>query len=71
MELQKAQSRTQRGPALDEQNKSACICFQEVLLENTEYNIERDYEFYETIPPVQKSKRGTAIAVRKELPHKG
>ena len=37
---------------------------------NTEYNIRRKYEFYAIIPPSQRSKKGTAIAIRKELSYK-
>ena len=40
------------------------------MLENTEYNIGREYEFYATTPPGQRSKGGTEISDEKELSHK-
>ena len=40
------------------------------MLENVKYNLERKYEFYAMIPPSQRSKEGTAIAIKKEIAHK-
>ena len=36
----------------------SCICLQEVMLENTKYNLGRKCEFYATAPPGQGSKGG-------------
>ena len=34
------------------------------------YNLGREYKFYATIPPGQRSKGGTAVAIIKEIAHK-
>ena len=48
-------------------NKSqpSCICLQEVMPENVKYNLVKEYKFYAIILPVQRSKGGTAIAIKK------
>ena len=43
MELQIAQSQTSRSRLL--MNKFICICLQEIMLENTEYNVRKEYKF--------------------------
>ena len=40
------------------------------MLENVKYNLGREYKFYATIPLGQRSKRGTAVAIIKEIAHK-
>ena len=40
------------------------------MLENVKYNLGREYEFYAIIPLGQRSKGGTAIAIKKERAHK-
>ena len=40
------------------------------MLENVKYNLGRVYKFYEKIPPDQKSKGGTAVAIKKEIAQK-
>ena len=40
------------------------------MLENVKYNLGREYNFYATFPPAQRSKEGTAVAIRKEITHK-
>ena len=42
-----------------------CICLQEVMLENIEYNQEREYKFYATIALGQRSKRGPTVKILK------
>ena len=36
------------------------------MLENFNYNLEREYKFYEKIPLGQRSKRGAAVAIKKD-----
>ena len=47
----------------------SCVCLQEVMLENNNYNLGREYEFYAAVPLGLRSKGGTAIAVRKDIHH--
>ena len=44
-----------------------CICLQELMLEKVKYNLEGEYKFYVIIPLIQRSKGGTAIAIKKEI----
>ena len=44
--------------------QSSCICLQEVMLENVEFNLVREYGFYETFHPGQRDKRGAPIAIK-------
>ena len=39
------------------------------MLKNTKYNLRREYKFYATVPPDQRSK-GPVIAIMKEIVHK-
>ena len=39
------------------------------MLENINYNLGREYEFYAAVPLGLRSKGGTAIAVRKDIHH--
>ena len=48
----------------------SCICLQEVMLENIKYNLGREYEFYTTIPPSQRSKRGATVSIINEMTRK-
>ena len=43
-------------------HQPSCICLQEVMLENNEYNLGQEYKFHETIPLGRRSKGGIAIA---------
>ena len=70
MEVQRAQSRTRRGLALDDKKQPTSICLYEGPARKHKYNIGREYKFYVTIQSGQRSKVGTAITIRKELPHK-
>ena len=47
----------------------SCICLQEVILENVKYNLGREYDFYATSTLGQRSKGGTAVAIKKEMTH--
>ena len=47
----------------------SCVCLQEVMLENNNYNLGREYEFHAAVPLGRRSKGGTAIAVRKDINH--
>ena len=40
------------------------------MLENVKYNLRREYEFYATIPPSQRSKGRTAVTIKKEIAYK-
>ena len=46
------------------------IFLKEVVLKNVKYNLGREYNFYATVLPGQRSKGGTAVAIRIEIPHK-
>ena len=48
----------------------SCICLQEVMLENLSIIQERKYDFQAIIPLEQRSKGGTAVAIKKEIAHK-
>ena len=37
------------------------------MLEKDKYNLVREYEFYATTPQSQRSKGGTAVAIKKEI----
>ena len=39
------------------------------MLENFKYNLGREYEFYAIIPPDQRSKTGTPVAIKNEIAH--
>ena len=39
------------------------------MLENNNYNLGREYEFHAAVPLGLRSKRGTIIAVRKDITH--
>ena len=47
-------------------HKPSCICLQELMLENNKHNLGREYEFNAATSPDQRSKGGTAVAVKKE-----
>ena len=40
-----------------------CICLKELMLENNEYSIGREYKGFATIPPDQRNKESTAITI--------
>ena len=40
------------------------------MLQNVKYNPRREYELYAIIPLGQRSKGGTAIAIKQEIAHK-
>ena len=40
------------------------------MLENDKYNLGREYKFYATPSPRQRSKKGTAVAIKKEITHR-
>ena len=51
-------------------SQPSCICLQEVMLENVKYNLGREYEFYAIFLQGQRSKGGTALAIKKEKVYK-
>ena len=40
------------------------------MLGNVKYNLGKEYNFYATISPGQRSKGVTAVAIKKEIAHK-
>ena len=46
------------------------LCLLEVILENVKYNLGREYKFYTTIYLGERSKGGTAVAIKNKIAHK-
>ena len=46
-------------------HQPSCTCLQEVMLENSKYSLEREYEFSATTPWVRETREGLQLKLKK------
>ena len=70
MKWQRTGNQTWRNLALVDHDAAFLFLFTGSHAWNTKYHLEIEYKFYATVCRSQRSNGGTAIAMKKDIPHK-